>query len=245
MPTKAGIKFMEASRDDAPEKSPQDAGIPQSPLELPIGKNYPLISLESPDNFILPQIDFWEILSKRKTLRKYQDTPLTLDELTTMLWFTQGVKSINTRPATERIVPSAGARHPFETYLVVTNITGLEPGLYRYIALQHKLAFLDQSADLADRVWMASHNQNHVRNCPVSFWWEANVMRTIWRYRTRGYRYIMMDVGHICQNLYLVAEALGCGICPIGSFSDAELNQIFGSDGEDRMVIYGATVGKR
>lgn len=245
MTTKAGNEFMLASRDDTPEKSPQDAGVPQPPLELPVEKDAPLISLKTVDEFSAPQTNLWDVLETRKTLRKYQQTPLTLEDLTIMLWFTQGVKSVNNRPATERTVPSAGARHPFETYLVVSNVEGLKPGLYRYVALQHKLAFLEESVSLVDRVWVATHSQNHVRTCPLSFWWEANILRTTWRYRTRGYRYIMMDVGHVCQNLYLVAEALGCGICPIGSFSDVELNQIFGCDGEDRAIIYGATVGKR
>lgn len=245
MTTKAGNEFMLASRDDSPEKSPQDAGAPQPPLEFPVEKDAPLIPLTAIEELSFPQTNLWAVLDARKTLRKYQQTPLTLEELTIMLWFTQGVKSLNSRPATERMVPSAGARHPFETYLVVSKVEGLKPGMYRYVALQHKLAFLEESADLVDRVWEATHSQNHVRNCPVSFWWEANVLRTTWRYRTRGYRYIMMDVGHVCQNLYLVAEALGCGICPIGSFSDVELNRIFGCDGEDRVIIYGATTGKR
>lgn len=245
MTTNAGIQFIRASGDDSTEKSPQDVGVPQPPLELPLKDSLTLIALPAPADLILPPKNIWQVMDSRRTLRKYQDAPLSLEELTAMLWYTQGVKAINSRPATERTVPSAGARHPFETYLIVSKVEGLQPGLYQYVALQHKITLLQRSDDLVDEVFAASHSQNHVRTCSVSFWWAANVLRTTWRYRTRGYRYIFMDAGHICQNLYLVAEALGCGICPIGSFSDEKLNRIFGCDGEERLIVYGATVGKR
>jgi len=66
-----------------------------------------------------------------------------------------------------------------------------------------------------------------------------------WRYGERGYRYLFLDAGHVCQNLYLAAEAIGCGVCAIGAFDDEALNAAFDLDGESLFVIYAATLGRR
>jgi SagB-type dehydrogenase family enzyme len=66
-----------------------------------------------------------------------------------------------------------------------------------------------------------------------------------WRYSQRGYRYLHLDAGHVCQNLYLSAESVGCGVCAIAAFLDEEINPAMGIDGENEFVIYVATVGKK
>ena len=144
-----------------------------------------------------------------------------------------------------RTVPSGGARHPFETYLVVSNVTGLEPGLYRYLAIEHSLLQIKTGSGYAAGVSEACLRQVHIETCPVSFWWCAMPERSTWRYSTRGYRYILLDAGHICQNLYLAAEVINCGICAIGAFDDEALNNFWGVDGENQFFIYGASLGKR
>jgi len=71
------------------------------------------------------------------------------------------------------------------------------------------------------------------------------IERMSWRYPERGYRYILLDAGHVCQNLYLVAEALGCGVCAIAAYDDDLTNQVFGLDGESQFIVYLASLGKR
>jgi SagB-type dehydrogenase family enzyme len=66
-----------------------------------------------------------------------------------------------------------------------------------------------------------------------------------WRYGERGYRYMHLDAGHVCQNLYLSAESIDCGVCAIAAFQDEEINSVLGIDGEEEFVIYVATVGKK
>ena len=78
----------------------------------------------------------------------------------------------------------------------------------------------------------------------VTFVWAAVRERMYWRYGERGYRYLFLDAGHVCQNLYLAGEALQCGVCALGAFDDDAIDQLLGLDGEDQFVIYAASVGK-
>jgi SagB-type dehydrogenase family enzyme len=143
-----------------------------------------------------------------------------------------------------RNVPSAGARHAFETYLLVNNVQGLDPGLYRYLALTHELLQIDTAPGMAERVVLACLGQDFVGTCAATFIWVAVPYRMTWRYSERGYRYLYIDAGHVGQNLYLSARSLDCGVCAIAAFSDDDMNRILGLDGEEQFVIYIATAGK-
>jgi SagB-type dehydrogenase family enzyme len=171
--------------------------------------------------------------------------PLTLAELSYLLWCTQGIKPDSPPHITRRTVPSAGSRHPFETLLLINRVSGLEPGLYRHVASQHALAALKIDPDFVNVITQASYNQVHVRSCAAMFIWVAVAERTVYRYGARGYRYMHLDAGHVCQNLYLAAWVLGSGVCAIGAFEDEPLNHALELDGETQFVIYMATVGKR
>jgi len=119
--------------------------------------------------------------------------------------------------ATRRAVPSAGARHPFETYLAVARVGDLTPGLYRYL----------------------------VKGAAVTFIWTAIPYRSEWRYSIIAEKHIALDAGHVCQNLYLASEAIGAGTCAIAAYDQASLDAILAVDGEDEFVLYVAPVGKR
>jgi SagB-type dehydrogenase family enzyme len=161
------------------------------------------------------------------------------------LWCTQGVKDTIDTYATLRTVPSAGARHAFETVLLVNNVVGLEPGLYRYLAISHQLLKITTEAGLADQLTDACWEQTQIKTSAVTFFWVAVVYRMAWRYVERGYRYLHLDAGHVCQNLYLSAEAIGAGVCAIAAFQDEQLNELLDLDGAEQFVVYLATVGKR
>jgi SagB-type dehydrogenase family enzyme len=142
-------------------------------------------------------------------------------------------------------VPSAGARHAFETYLLVKRVEGLEPGLYRYLAIEHTLIELDLTAELTEQIMHACLEQKQVRNSAVTFMWIAVLERMAWRYSERGYRELHKDAGHVCQNLYLAAEAVDCGACAIGAFDEEQLNRLLKLDGEQLFAIYLASLGKK
>ncbi len=237
--------FMKATYPANESNPPQDEGVPQPPLELPVSADFPLVPLPAPAGLSLPEVDLRSAIERRRTVRRYQDVPLNLAELSFLLWLTQGVKEITGRPATLRPVPSAGARHAFETYLLINNVEGLEPGLYRFAASQHALVKLDAPENIREEVIHACWDQKQVDRSAVTFLWVAVVERMTWRYVERGYRYLYLDAGHVCQNLYLAAEAAGCGVCAIGSFDDERLNNALDLDGENLFVIYLASVGKK
>ena len=182
---------------------------------------------------------------KGPQLRKYAPESISLEELSYLLWCTQGVKKVNGTSSTLRTVPSAGARHALDTYLLVNAVEGLESGYYRYIALEHKLMMISKEEDLADKLMQACLNQKMITGSAVTFLWCAVMERMTWRYQERGYRYILLDAGHVCQNLYLASEAIGCGACAIAAFDDDQVNQLLGFNGEEQFIVYLATVGKR
>lgn len=226
--------------------SPEERGEPQPPLVLPAAEpTSEAIPLPPVLEQSTPPLDLRQALDNRRTLRKYQDTPLSLGELSLLLWYTQGVKAVTTRPVTLRTVPSAGSRHAFETILLINRVSALAPGLYQYVPLSHQLLPLSTEPNLADLITQACNKQVQVAKSAVTFFWEAVVERMTWRYQARGYRYLFLDAGHVCQNLYLAAQMVQCGICPIGAFNDDELNELCHLDGHTRLIIYGATVGKK
>jgi len=146
---------------------------------------------------------------------------------------------------TMRTVPSAGARHAFDTFLLINNVEGVLPGLYRYVALGHKLVQLDTTAGLADLFVRGCRGQMSVKKSAAAFFWVADVYRMTWRFSQRGYRYLFLDAGHVCQNLYLGAGAVDCGACAIAAFDDDAMSRLLGIDGENRFVIYVGTVGRK
>jgi SagB-type dehydrogenase family enzyme len=224
---------------------PAQSGDNQPPLELPWPADAALIALPAREDLNIPSADLREMIEQRRSLRRYAMQALTLAELSYLLWLTQGVKRVTGRPATLRTVPSAGARHAFETFLLVNRVEGLEPGLYRYIATKHALLRLDAPEDIALRFTAACHQQEHVLQSAVTFCWMAVTERMAWRYVERSMRYLHLDAGHVCQNLYLAAEAIGCGVCALAAFDDEKVNALIGADGLEQFAIYLGTVGKR
>ncbi len=206
-----------------------------------------LIFLPDCSGFVPNNNDLLDVLTKRRTLRRYDETvALSLEELSYLLKYTQGVREIDEkRSLTNRFVPSAGSRHPFETFLLIQRVTGIAPGLYRYIAQRHALEVFDLSFETIQKAHESVLKQKQAITSAVTFFWAAQLYRTSWRYSTRAYRYINLDAGHVCQNLYLCAESIDYGVCAIAAFDDRLANQLFGLDEVERFVVYAASVGKK
>jgi len=238
--------YFEASKYQNMPDSQQKMGIPQPPLQVAYNADAQLIALPDPKDCKLAESDFCSIVQTRESRRQYTEEKLSLVELSYLLWATQGVKTINeAKTFTRRNVPSAGARHPFETFLLINQVQGLAQGLYRYLALEHKLLLLDASADINQKITGACLKQKHIQTSAVTFCWVADIARTYWRYGERSFRYILLDAGHVCQNLYLAAETIQCGVCAIAAYDDDLINAALGVDGTHQFAAYIATVGKR
>lgn len=244
-PPETGQTFMERTKYRYIGKSAQQKGRPQPPLELPPDPGRPILGLPSPSTLAIPPVELRAAIERRRSIRSYLHEPLTLEELSFLLWCTQGVQHVHGSQATFRTVPSAGARHAFETCLLINDVEGLEPGLYRYLALSHRLQQLGTDPLLPHAITAACFDQQFILRSGVVFLWTAVPYRMTWRYGERGYRDLHLDCGHVCQNLYLAAEAAGCGVCAIAAFDDDAMNGLLGIDGTDQFLIYLATVGKK
>ncbi len=240
-----GMEFIEKTKFQYARHSDEMLGLPAPLLELKYSEHKNVISLPAPNDIEINDIRLRDAVEKRKSIRNYSNSVMTMSELSFLLWCTQGVKQIVSGHATFRNVPSAGARHAIETYLLVNNIEGLKPGIYRFLALDHKLAEENLEKGIAGKIAGGCLGQNFVKTGSVTFIWTALVYRMNWRYGERGFRYLFLDAGHICQNLYLAGEAVGCGVCAVAAFLDDEINAVLGIDGKEQFAIYIAAVGKK
>ena len=221
----------------------QKKGIPQPPVEKEQSDSLAVIDLVAPGDLTLGTMPLIDVINRRRSRRSFSNAALTLEELSFLLWTTQGVRDVTASNRTMRTVPSGGARHPFETYLAVNRVDGLEPGLYRYRATKHKLCLI-RKGDIARQVHEGCMGQKSVKEAAVTFIWTATPHRTEWRYAAESHKIIAIDAGHVCQNLYLAAESIGCGTCAIGAYSQQKMDELVRVDGEDEFTIYAAPVGR-
>ena len=239
-----GQEFIEKTKYTHLRQSDQMRGVSQPPLGWPSDAGQ-LHELPDPNGVERNPVSLFEAIGRRRSIRSYKDESINLEELSYLLWCTQGVQKIMPGHATLRTVPSAGARHALETYLLVNHVDSLSPGLYRFLALSHQLSEVEKGTDIDNQITKACLDQSFVKNCAVVFIWTAIPYRMSWRYSERGYRYLFLDAGHACQNLYLSSESIDCGVCAIAAFSDDDMNRCLKLDGKEHFVIYLATVGKK
>ncbi len=216
-------------------------GLRAQPSLRKIYRN-PLKTVEPPPPEITGGPPLWETIRARRSLRSYKREPMTMSELSQLLWATQGTTTVF-RGYPYRSAPSAGALYPVETYLVANRVEGLEPGLYHYDAVEAGLQLI-REGDLGAQAAAAALDQSMVREAAVVFVWTTIVERGKWKYLERAYRYIYTDAGHIGENLYLAATGLGLGCCCVGAFYDDEVNRLLGVDGVSETAIYLCAVGK-
>jgi SagB-type dehydrogenase family enzyme len=182
-----------------------------------------------------------EALRRRRSTRSFLPKPLSLDDLSFLLWACTGVQR-EERGYEFRTAPSAGALYPVETYVVVNNVEGLAKGVYHYNIEAHALEEL-HSGDFTEETVHAALEQKACGEAPVVFVWASVFDRCKWKYAQRAYRYVYLDAGHIAENLALAATGSGLASCQMGAFFDDEVNHIIGVDGEDESAIYLSVVG--
>lgn len=173
-----------------------------------------------------------EAILWRRSLREYTGEPITIDQLAMILWAAQGI----THPKFRfRASPSAGATYPLEVYVVVGNNTVkvgdkfLAAGVYKYDPLRHELRLVKEG-DYRYGLYRAALNQDWVLHACVDIVICAVYERTTSVYGDRGYRYVHMEVGHVGENIYLMATALGLGTVAVGAFYDEEVAKVISAE---------------
>jgi len=206
-------------------KLPQPQAEPADAVKLPAPQLKGALSVE-------------EALLRRRSVREYKDAPLTLEEVSQLLWAAQGI----TDSRGYRTAPSAGALYPLELYLVVGRVEGLGVGVYRYIPDGHYL-LLFASGDRRAELAAAALGQSYVREAPVDLVLSAVIERTTSHYGYRGVQYVHMEVGHVGQNVHLQAVSLGLGTVMIGAFTDERVKQVLSLPKEE-VPLYIMPVGR-
>lgn len=183
-----------------------------------------------------------ETIERRRSERDYSGKTMTLAELSRLLYYSNGINLVVFGHGL-RAAPSAGALYPIEIYPVVHNVAGLTSGLYHYSYADHSLEFL-QAGDLRQILVNACVGQEFLGQANVVLLLTTIFQRTRWRYQERTYRYVMLEAGHVGQNVYLAATSMGMGACAVGAFFDDDLNRLLGIDSVQEGVVYVMTVGK-
>jgi len=180
----------------------------------------PPISL--PDPRLKGEMSLEEAILNRRSRRDFGDSALALAEVSQILWAAQGI----TDETGLRAAPSAGALYPLDLYLVVgeRGVEELEEGVYHYLPQSHSLQ-LTLAGDVRQTLARLSVEQMFIAEAPLSLLITAEYERTTKKYGERGVRYVHMEAGHVGQNVYLQAEALGLGTVTVGAFQDEEISQ--------------------
>jgi len=228
-------------------RSDQNRGIPSPPVEKPVPSDAVRTILPTKKEWskTIPQKDVVSAIATRKSRRSFNRLYLAIEELSFLLWATQGIREPEKGIAHFRTVPSAGARHSFETYVFVHRVERIPQGLYRFLPLSHELVLLYESDRKVETLLSAaSLGQKFVATSAATFVWTTIPYRMEWRYLDAAHRVILLDAGHVCQNLYLACEIIGAGTCAIAAYDQEAMDELLQVDGENEFTVYLAPVGK-
>ena len=236
-------KFGDETGVDEDYATDQERKLPQPPLaKAPMR----VTAIDLPTDFERLEIDgdFLHIVNTRRSHRVYTQEPMLLLQLSYLLWCAQGVQSVRGKAyATLRTVPSGGARHPFECYLALQNVESLEDGLYHYLPMKHQIEFLGKAEDLHGFISESLCEQSWACKANAVFYFSCMFYRAEWRYGIWAHAPILMDSGHVTENLYLAATSIGLGGCAIAAVDPPVCDRQFGLDGTEETIFYAMPVG--
>jgi len=185
--------------------------------------------------------EFHDLLMNRKSTRDFKDSPISLESLNKILFYSLGIKNPEESPEnTRRFYPSAGARYPIEAYLINNNVNGLDKGLYHYNVKENQLEQLlekDLSLD-SSKIFGEAYKGN-----PNFIVLNGVISRTEIKYGANAYRFSLLEAGHIGQNISLLAEKEKLGCCALGGFDNDKLSKLIDITQEDEISLYAFSLG--
>ncbi len=219
------------------------------PIQKPSPADAKQLDLVPPADLKIGDRGVRESIEERRSRREFSAAPFSLAELSYLLRATQGIsrleKDADGNPTAQfRTVPSGGGRHPFETYLAIGRVEGVNPGFYRYLPIEHRLLLLREDDAALEKVAAACYAQDFIAKSAVTFVWAAIPRRTEWKYGAIAQKLVAVEAGHLCQNLYLAAESIHAGVCASMGYNQAKMDELLALDGEEEFVIYLAAAGK-
>jgi SagB-type dehydrogenase family enzyme len=178
----------------------------------------------------------------RRSTRAYAPWPMTLEELSRLLFLTSGITA-GLHGNARRAAPSSGALYPIELYPVVHRVDGIEPGVYHYAYREHALELV-RAGDFRAPVVEQGIAQDFLGECGVVLFVTMILQRMRPKYQDRSYRYGLLEAGHVGENAYLAATSMGLGACGIGAFMDDAINEMLGVDGVEEAAVYMLAAGR-
>jgi SagB-type dehydrogenase family enzyme len=187
------------------------------------GKERPEVKLPPPRE--QGEMSLEETIYRRRSVRDYKGEPLSLSQLSQILWAAQGL----TDSRGLRAVPSAGATYPLEVFILIGRdcVDSIEPGTYHYDVVEHSLN-LHKEGDQRRELVIAARDQEFIARAPVDIVICAIFERTSLYYGRRAERYVHMEVGHAGENISLQAMALGLATVMVGAFDDEQVSAVMG-----------------
>ncbi len=209
----------------------------------------PRVRLPEPD---YPSASLGELIAARRSRRDFGSQSISLQDLSTLLHAGYGVTGQGPRTTMEdlrlRSVPSGGALYPLEIYPVVRHLDGIAAGLYHYDPLQHELETVldgDPTGSLRETIIRLPNLPDLAGSCAVAIFIVGVFWRTRFKYGQRGYRWVLIEAGHVGQNLVLAAESLGLAAVPYGGIWDRKVDDLLGLDGVNESVVYSLLAAPR
>jgi SagB-type dehydrogenase family enzyme len=233
-----GEKFQRETKYSVGERPPASR-ILSHPDDF---KSYPGVSkmlLPIPEGEDGPGV--WRVMAERRSVRNFSSQSISRQDLARLLWAIGGIRE-RRHGFLFRTVPSAGALYPLETYILANNVENVERGVYHFHVPTFSLEFISPGYHSLE-LTKAALGQEMVMESAVTLIWTAVIDRCRVKYGERAFRYIYLDSGHMGQNLYLAATAMGLGCCTIGAFFDDKVNDVLGVDGREETVVYMGVVG--
>jgi len=231
-------------------KSDQQNGVKHPSYDVNITGEF--IDLPPFDNVVTCS-SYPDLLDTRRSVRAFADDPVTQEQLAFMLWSAGGIQATRGEGgiSTFRPAPSGGARHPFELYIAVKNVEGLQPGFYHYVPAKHigekkvtierlRPLFADYETNMNDLL----EGQKWGVHAPVILFISCIPYRAEWRYHNISHRVMLIDLGHVGQNLMLSATSLGLGSCCLAAYNQKLCDEVFSFNGIDEYTVYVLPLGK-
>ncbi len=237
-PSRSFEEFHQKTIISENQKSSEKGDIPVSWKTI-FYKSYPrLPQIYLPQHQVLESA-FNSVLEHRTSSRTFGTKVLSIEDLSTFLHFTFGIKDIKKG---NRFYPSAGARYPIEAYILSLN-TDLPKGVYHYNLKSHSLELLTPLTNLKINKYFADPKLISGAGCVILL--SAVFNRLVAKYGDRGYRHVLTEIGCIMQLSYLVANSLSMNICAVGGYKDDTLNALLDIDGTQEAITGALIIGQR
>ncbi|QQZ62561.1 SagB/ThcOx family dehydrogenase [Paenibacillus sonchi] len=230
-------------------KTDKIKGLPKPMTVKPYSSSSVIIDLPECNEGVVKKQNIYDCIKERRSTRFYSEESLNLEELSYLLWATQGITSTTKTGLTLRTVPCSGATHTFETYLFIMRVEGIRQGIYRYLPVEHKLLYMSELDEIEQKIDAITLDQPFVPNfskkAAVMFAWSTIPYRSEWKYDISAHKKILIDIGHVSQNLYLASESIDAGACAIGIYDQNLIDEVLGLDGDEEFILLLGAVGKK